>query len=47
MDKSAATFHVEVTPGGPGVGTLHLTLLTPFFFDLPTEQVLAGQISIH
>src|SRR5439155_59685 len=27
FDKSAATFHVEVTPGGPGVGTLHLTLL--------------------
>jgi hypothetical protein len=47
MDKSAATFHVEVTAGGPGVGTLHLTLLTPFFFDLPTEHVLTGQISIH
>ena len=47
FDKSAATFHVEVTAGGPGVGTLHLTLLTPFFFDLPVEQVLHGQISIH
>jgi len=45
--KSDATFHVEVTAGGPGVGTLHLTLLTPFFFDLPTEHVLNGQISIH
>jgi len=47
FDKSAATFHVEVTAGGPGVGTLHLTLLTPMFFDLPVEQVLHGQISIH
>jgi hypothetical protein len=47
MDKSAATFHVVVTVGGPGVGTLHLTLITPFFFNLPTETVLNGQISIH
>jgi hypothetical protein len=45
--KSPATFHVEVTAGGPGVGTLRLTLLTPFFFALPTERVLAGQISIR
>jgi hypothetical protein len=45
--KSPATFHVDVTAGGAGVGTLHLTLLTPFFFDLPIEQVMDGQISIH
>ncbi len=45
--KSSATFHVEVTEGGPGVGTLHLILLTPFFFPLPVERVLNGQISIH
>jgi hypothetical protein len=45
--KLPATFHVDVTAGGPGVGTLHLTLLTPFFFDLPIEQVMDGQISIH
>jgi hypothetical protein len=45
--KLPATFHFEVTAGGPGVGTLHLTLLTPFVFDLPTEQVLNGQIDIH
>src|ERR671930_1819912 len=45
--KSPATFHVEVTAGGPGVGTLHLTLLTPFLFDLPTERVLNGRISIQ
>jgi hypothetical protein len=47
FDKSPATFHVEVTAGGPGVGTLHLTLRTPMFFDLPVEHVLVGQISIH
>jgi hypothetical protein len=47
FDKSPASFHVEVTAGGPGVGTLHLTLLTPIFFDLPVEHVLSGQISIH
>jgi hypothetical protein len=45
--KFPATFHFDVTPGGPGVGTLHLTLLTPFFFDLPIERVLDGQINIH
>jgi hypothetical protein len=45
--KFPATFHFEVTPGGPGVGTLHLTLLTPFVFDLPVERVLNGKISIH
>jgi hypothetical protein len=45
--KSPATFHVEVTAGGPGVGTLRLTLLTPFFFPLPTEHVLVGQISVR
>lgn len=45
--KSPATFHVVVTEGGPGVGTLQLTLLTPFLFPLPTEQVLDGQIRIH
>jgi hypothetical protein len=47
FDKSAATFHAVVTAGGPGVGTLHLTLLTPMFFDLPVEHVLRGQIRIH
>jgi hypothetical protein len=45
--KFPATFHFDVTAGGPGVGTLHLTLLTPFFFDLPIEHVMDGQISIH
>jgi opacity protein-like surface antigen len=45
--KSPATFHADVTAGGPGVGTLRLTLLTPFLFPLPTEHVLDGQIAIH
>jgi hypothetical protein len=45
--KFPATFDVQVTAGGPGVGTLELTLLTPFVFPLPTEHVLNGQISIH
>jgi hypothetical protein len=47
LDKADATFHVDVTAGGPGVGTLKLTLLTPFVFVLPTEHVLNGQIVIH
>jgi hypothetical protein len=34
------------TEGGPGVGTLHLTVLAPFF-PVPEESVLTGRISIH
>jgi hypothetical protein len=45
--KFPASFDAQVTAGGPGVGTLELTLLTPFVFSLPTEHVLNGQISIH
>lgn len=45
--KSPATFRVVVTAGGPGDGTLQLTLLTPFEFVLPTESVLNGRIDIH
>jgi hypothetical protein len=45
--KLPATFHADVTAGGPGIGTLRLTLLTPFFFPLPNEHVLNGQITIH
>ena len=44
--KFPATFHVVVTAGGPGIGTLTLTLLTPFVFPMPTEHVLNGQIRI-
>ena len=44
--KLPSTFHVEVTAGGPGVGTLKLTLWTPFFFPLPIEHVMTGQIRI-
>jgi hypothetical protein len=39
-----ATFRVVVTDGGPGDGTLQLTLLTPFLLELPTEHVLNGGI---
>jgi hypothetical protein len=45
--KSPATFHVDVTEGGPGVGTLDLTLITPLLFPVGLEHVLAGQISIR
>ena len=44
---SSIGFSVDVHAGGPLVGWLHLTLLTPMFFDLPVEHVLHGQISIH
>jgi len=44
--KSPATFRVVVTEGGPGVGTLQLTLQTPFEFVLPTEYVLNGRIDV-
>lgn len=45
--RSPATYQVVVTEGGPGEGTLKLTLLTPFEFVLPTEHVLKGQISVR
>jgi hypothetical protein len=41
-----ALFLVSIREGGPGVGKLHLTVLTPFF-PVPEETVLVGQISIH
>jgi len=44
LGKSPATFRVVVTDGGPGVGTLQLTLVTPFEFVQPTEHVLNGRI---
>jgi hypothetical protein len=47
LGKQPATFRVVVTGGGPDVGTLQLTLLTPFLFVLPTESVLDGEITIH
>jgi hypothetical protein len=45
--KQPATFTAVVTEGGPGVGTLQLTLWTPFVFVLPVERVLDGRISIR
>jgi opacity protein-like surface antigen len=48
--KAAATFEVVVTGGGPGAGTLKLTvqptLLTPFVVSLPIERVLDGHITV-
>ncbi|HEX9378333.1 MAG TPA: hypothetical protein VF872_01965 [Gaiellaceae bacterium] len=44
--RMPAVFHVEVTEGGPGVGTFRLTVTTPDF-PLPTETVLHGRITIH
>ena len=41
-----AIFSVTIRAGGPGVGKLHLTVLTPFF-PVPEETVLNGQITIH
>lgn len=41
-----ALFLVSVREGGPGVGTLHLTVLAPLF-PVPEESVLTGRISIH
>jgi hypothetical protein len=52
-------FNVTVTAGGPGVGTLTLTVIGAFDgvpgdtivgngnYDLPTETVASGQIKIH
>jgi hypothetical protein len=48
--KFPATFRVVVGEGGPGAGTLQLTVLAPAFsgsaIALPTEKVLAGDISV-
>lgn len=44
--RMEALFIVSVNEGGPGVGTLHLTVLAPFF-PVPEETVLTGQISIQ
>lgn len=41
------TFRVTVTEGGPGVGTLQLTLIGPVAMELPTETVLSGRISVR
>jgi len=41
-----AVFRVDVTEGGPGVGTLTLSVLNLLFF-LPTETVMHGRIAIQ
>jgi hypothetical protein len=50
--KSDVTFSVNVTEGGPGVGTLQLTVIgVPFVpggvAAFPPEFVASGQITIH
>jgi hypothetical protein len=47
--KSQVAFTVKVTRGGPGVGTLQLTVNGPpvGLFPLPVEHVSTGRISIH
>lgn len=44
--KFPATFRVVVQGGGPGEGTLQLTLVSPFELVLPTEHVLNGSIDV-
>jgi hypothetical protein len=47
--KSQVSFTVKVTRGGPGVGTLQLTVNGPpvGLFPLPIEHVATGRISLH
>jgi len=47
--KSQVSFTVNVTRGGPGAGTLQLTVNGPpvGLFPLPVEHVATGQISLH
>jgi hypothetical protein len=46
-----AVFQVDVTEGGPGSGTLTLTVLSPRLgsaaVTLPVETVMHGRITIH
>ena len=47
--KSQVAFTVDVAHGGPGAGTLQLTVNGPpvGLFPLPVEHVATGQISMH
>jgi hypothetical protein len=47
--KSQVAFNVDVTSGGPGAGTLQLTVNGPpvGLFPLPVEHVATGHISIQ
>src|SRR5919198_1873356 len=47
--KSQVAFTVNVTRGGPGVGTLQLTINGPLVgtLALPLEHVATGHISVH
>src|SRR5712691_2980476 len=46
---SQVAFTVQVTQGGPGQGTLQLTVNGPpvGLFPLPVEMVATGQITLH
>jgi hypothetical protein len=44
--RMPALFHVAVTDGAAGVGTLTLTVIAPAF-PLPTETVMAGRITVR
>jgi hypothetical protein len=48
LGKEPTTFHVVVTDGGPGEGTLQLTAFTTSLgtVPLPIEDVLDGHISV-
>jgi hypothetical protein len=47
--RSRVAFAVHVTAGGPGVGSLQLTVDGPpvGHFPLPLEKVATGRISVH
>jgi hypothetical protein len=49
--SAPAVFSVDVTEGGPGVGTLTLTVQSPTLgpapVTLPVETVMHGRISVH
>jgi hypothetical protein len=47
--KSRVAFSVQVKRGGPGAGTLQLTVDGPpvGHFPLPVETVATGRISLH
>ena len=47
--RSQVAFTVNVTHGGPGIGTLQLTVNGPpvGLFPLPVEHVATGQFSVH
>jgi len=47
--KSQVSFTVNVKRGGPGIGTLQLTVDGPpvGLFPMPVEHVMTGRIAVH